>query len=93
MSKLKKEGRNNTVILLTLADMFTWGPFLIISALSGIYLSQKLGVEAIKFVGIGTSIYFFTRSLFQIPTGTNSKNKLKNVVMRRSHDIWVKGVW
>ncbi|NLD25517.1 MFS transporter [Candidatus Dojkabacteria bacterium] len=69
MSKLKKEGRNNTVILLTLADMFTWGPFLIISALSGIYLSQKLGVEAIKFVGIGTSIYFFTRSLFQIPMG------------------------
>lgn len=69
MSKLKKNGRNNTVILLTLADMFTWGPFLIISALSGIYLSQKLGVEAIKFVGIGTSIYFFTRSLFQIPMG------------------------
>ncbi len=69
MQLIKKRKKNNTVILLTIADMFTWGPFLIISALSGIYLSHKLGVDAIKFVGIGTSVYFFTRALFQIPMG------------------------
>lgn len=69
MTRVKKKEKNNTVILLTLADIFSWSPVLIISALSGVYLSQKLGVDAVKFVGIGTSIYYFTRSLFQIPMG------------------------
>lgn len=68
MKRLTK-GKNKIVMLLTLADMFTWGPFLIISALSGIYLSSRLGVDAVKFVGIGTAIYFSTRAIFQIPMG------------------------
>ena len=70
MPKPKKEKNGNKVVmLLTLADMFTWGPFLVISALSGIYLSKKLGLDTVKFVGIGTSIYYFTSALFQIPMG------------------------
>ena len=70
MQKSKKGKNGNKVVMfLTLADMFTWGPFLIISALSGIYLSRKLGIDTVKFVGIGTSVYFFTRALFQIPMG------------------------
>ena len=65
----ERKKTNKVVILLTLSDMLSWGPFLIISALSGIYLSEKLGLDAIKFVGIGTSIYFFTRAILQIPMG------------------------
>jgi len=70
MSKSNKGKNGNKVVMfLTLADMFTWGPFLVISALSGIYLSKKLGLDTVKFVGIGTSIYYFTSALFQIPMG------------------------
>jgi MFS family permease len=60
---------NKIVLLLTLADVCTWGPFYVISALSGIYLSNKLGVGSIEFVGIGTAIYFLTRAITQIPIG------------------------
>ena len=69
MEKHERKRPNKVVMLLTLSDMLSWGPFLIISALSGIYLSDKLGVDAVKFVGIGTSIYFFTRAILQIPMG------------------------
>ncbi|MCD4756331.1 MFS transporter [bacterium] len=60
---------NKVVILLTLSDVFSWGPLIIISSLSGIYLAQKLGSNAVEFVGIGTGIYYITRALFQIPVG------------------------
>jgi len=60
---------NKVVILLTLSDVFAWGPFLIITAISAIYLSTKLNEEIVEVVGIGTSIYFVTRALFQIPIG------------------------
>ncbi|MGI6444096.1 MAG: MFS transporter [Candidatus Dojkabacteria bacterium] len=69
MKRWLKKG-NKIVTLLTLADVFTWGPFLIITSLSGVYLSTRLGVDAVKFVGIGTAIYFTTRAIFQIPMGT-----------------------
>lgn len=65
----KQSKKNKVLALLTVADMFSYGPFLIISALSGLYLSQRLGVDAIKFVGIGTSIYFITRAIIQLPLG------------------------
>jgi len=52
-----------------MADVFAWGPFFIISALSGIYLSNKLGTGSIEFVGIGTAIYFLTRAITQLPIG------------------------
>jgi MFS family permease len=60
---------NKVIMFLTLSDVFTWGSFVVISALSGIYLSNKLGTNTVQFVGIGTGIYFITRSIFQIPIG------------------------
>ncbi len=69
MKKNDTRRANKVVALLTFSDILSWGPFMIISALSGIYLSDKLGIDTIKFVGIGTSIYFFTRAILQIPMG------------------------
>jgi MFS family permease len=67
---------NKVILLLTFSDVFVWGSYTIISVLAGIYLSEKFGVETIKFLGIGTSIYLFTRSIFQIPIGLiNDKYK------------------
>lgn len=60
---------NKVVILLTLSDVFAWGPFLIITAISAVYLSMKLNQDIVQMVGIGTSIYFVTRATFQIPIG------------------------
>lgn len=60
---------NKVVIYLSLSDVFTWGPYTIISMLTGLYLASKLGENVVQFVGIGTSIYFFTRALFQLPIG------------------------
>lgn len=67
MSKTRKI--NKTVLLLTLTDVFSWGPFYIISTISGIYLANKLGEDTVQFIGIGTAIYYVTRSIFQIPIG------------------------
>lgn len=67
--RLKIKEFNRVVMLLTLADVFTWGPLFIISALSSIYLAGKLGQDTIGFVGIGTGISYITRGVFQIPVG------------------------
>ena len=61
---------NKVVIYLSLSDVFTWGSYALISTLTGLYLANKLGENTVQFVGIGTSIYFLTRALFQIPIGT-----------------------
>lgn len=68
---LKKyiKGFNKVVIFLTMADVFSWGPFYIISPLAGIYLSKKLGTGTIEFVGVGIAIYFLTRAITQLPIG------------------------
>ena len=71
---MKKEpGRlskiNKTVIYLSLSDVFSWGPYTIISTLTGLYLSKKLGTDIVEFIGIGTSIYFLTRAFSQFPIG------------------------
>jgi len=68
---------NRVVIFLTLSDVFAWGTFTITSALTGLYLANKLGQNAIQYVGIGTAIYFLTRSLTQIPLGRLT-DKYKN---------------
>ncbi|KKQ15337.1 MAG: hypothetical protein US29_C0046G0007 [candidate division WS6 bacterium GW2011_GWF1_36_8] len=60
---------NKVVVLLTISDVFAWGPYFVISTLAGIYLSGKLGANAIEFIGVGTAIYYFTRALTQIPIG------------------------
>jgi MFS family permease len=67
INKLKKI--NRVVIFLALSDVFTWGSYTIISLLTGIYLSNKLGGSALELIGIGTAIYFLTRAFFQIPIG------------------------
>jgi MFS family permease len=67
--KLKIKNFNRVALLLTLADVFTWAPLFIISALSGIYLSDKLGKNTIEFVGIGMGISYITRAIFQLPVG------------------------
>jgi len=60
---------NRVILYLTLSDSFVWGPFIIVANLSSLYLSNKLGADTVSFVGIGTGIYFLTRSLFQMPIG------------------------
>jgi MFS family permease len=68
---------NKVILLLTLSDAFTWGSFIIIANLAGIYLSTKLGEDTVSFVGIGTSIYFLTRAVLQMPIG-HLTDKIKN---------------
>lgn len=60
---------NKVIAFLTLSDIFTWGLYLIISALVGIYLSEKLGTDAAAIIGIGVAIYYLTRGISQIPIG------------------------
>jgi MFS family permease len=60
---------NKVILLLTLSDTFTWGPFIIIANLAGLYLAGRLGQDTVSFVGIGTGIYFLTRALLQMPIG------------------------
>lgn len=67
---------NKVLILLTVADVFTWGPYIIISALAGLYLANKFGHDVVQFVGIGTAIYYVTKGVFQLPIGALS-DKLK----------------
>jgi MFS family permease len=73
--KDQKVKMNRVTLLLTLSDVFTWGAFVVISALSGIYLADKIGANTIQVVGLGTAIYFVTRGIFQIPIG-NLTDKL-----------------
>jgi MFS family permease len=67
--KLRIKEINKVVVFLTLADVFTWAPLFVVSTLSGIYLSGKLGRNTVEFVGIGTGISYITRAVFQLPIG------------------------
>lgn len=75
--RLKSKKFNRVVLYLTLADVFTWGPLFILSAIAGIYLSERLGTNTVGFVGIGTGISYITRAIFQLPIGKLT-DKLKN---------------
>lgn len=61
---------NKTFWLLTFSDVFSWGFYVIIAAISGIYLDGKLGDDVVRIVGVGGTIYYFTRGILQIPIGT-----------------------
>ena len=61
---------NKTITLLTFSDIFTWGLMSAVNAIIGIYLAEKIGVDAVKVVGIGNSIFSITKGLTQIPVGT-----------------------
>ncbi len=58
---------SKTFWLLTFSDVFTWGFYLIISTLSGIYLEGKLGEDIVKIIGVGGFIYYVIRGFLQIP--------------------------
>src|SRR5688572_19415438 len=60
---------NRVIWLLTCSDIFTWGLFMTVTPLSGLFLSTKLGLNVIEVVGLGTSIFFLSKGIFQIPTG------------------------
>lgn len=58
---------SKTFWLLTFSDVFTWGFYLIISTLSGIYLEGKLGEDIVRIIGVGGFIYYIIRGFLQIP--------------------------
>jgi len=60
---------NRVIWLLTFSDIFSWGLFLSITSLVGIYLSTKLGYNAVEVVGIGVGISYLVRGVAQIPIG------------------------
>lgn len=60
---------NKVVWLLTTTDVFSWGIYSSISALIGIYLSAKLGYNAIEVVGAGVGIFYLVRALASVPVG------------------------
>jgi len=65
----KSKGFNRVVILLALSDVFTWGSYIIISLLTGLYLSKRFGEDTVTLIGVGTAVYYVTRASFQIPVG------------------------
>jgi MFS family permease len=70
MTEQKNNHRFNRVIIyLTTSDIFTWGLMIVLSSISGIYLANKLGGDAVKFVGIGTALFSIFKGLLQIPIG------------------------
>lgn len=85
---------NRVLIFLTFSDVFSWGTFSIISALSGLYLANKLGQNTIEYVGIGTAIYFFVRGITQIPIGhiTDKYKKDKDEIFLLALGIILMGV-
>ncbi len=60
---------NPVVVLLTFADIYTWGVYYIVVSLLGLYLANKLGHDPIEIVGIGVGIRFVVRAIVQIPVG------------------------
>lgn len=60
---------NRVIWLLTTADVFSWGLYSSVSALIGLYLSSKLGLNAIEVVGVGIGIYYFVRASSSVPIG------------------------
>lgn len=85
---------NRVLIYLTFSDVFSWGTFTIISALTGLYLARKLGQNTIEYVGIGTAIYFFVRGVTQIPIGhiTDKYKKDKDEIFLLAFGIILMGI-
>lgn len=60
---------NRVIWLLTFSDIFSWGLYLAIIGLIGLYLSNILGTDTVEMVGIGVGIYYLIRGFTQIPIG------------------------
>ena len=75
---------NRVISFLTLSDVFSWSSFAVINALVGLYLANRFGQDAIKFIGIGIGINTLTRGIFEIPIGM-----LTDRVKRDRDEIWL----
>jgi len=60
---------NKVIWLLTFSDIFSWGLYLAITSMVGIYLANRLGMNALEVVGVGVGIYYLARALASIPVG------------------------
>lgn len=60
---------NRVIWLLTFSDIFSWGMYLAVIGLIGLYLSNILGKDTVEMVGIGIGIYYLVRCITQIPVG------------------------
>lgn len=69
---------NKVIWLLTFSDIFSWGLFLSITSLVGIYLANKLQYDAVEVVGIGVAISYLIRGVSQIPIGLITDNIKKD---------------
>lgn len=69
LPKERKFRINKVIAFLTLSDIFTWGIYLVISSLVGLYLAEKLQRNAVEIVGIGVAVYNLAKGGFQIPIG------------------------
>lgn len=52
---------------MTFSDLFSWGFYLIIATLAGVYLENVFGDDVVKIIGIGGAIYYVMRGVLQIP--------------------------
>jgi hypothetical protein len=64
-----KTSINNTIWLLTINDIFTWGVYYIVSILTGVYIADKFAVNVTETIGIGAGVMYFVRAIVQIPIG------------------------
>lgn len=62
-------GLNRSILFLTSSDIFTWGLYLPLISMVGLYLSQVLKQDTVTIVGTGVAIYYLIRSITQIPVG------------------------
>lgn len=60
---------NRIIWFLTVSDIFTWGFYLPLISLIGLYLSRQIDGNSVEIVGVGVGIYYIVRSLSQIPIG------------------------
>ncbi len=60
---------NKVVWFLTMSDVFTWGLFLIINALIGVYLENRLDMKVESIIGVGIALSYAARAASQIPIG------------------------
>lgn len=75
---------NPVIVLLTFADIYTWGVYYIVVSLLGLYLANRLGHDPIEIVGIGVGIRFVVRAIVQIPVGMISdriKNDIDEIIL------------
>lgn len=70
---------NKVLTLLTLSDIFTWGFYVMVSSLAGIYLAKKIDGQPETYVGIGVAIYLISRASAQIPLGILTDRLKKDI--------------